>query len=85
MVAYSLTWRPALLIEPLPQGSRVFGKVPSVIYLEIKPRGTLLNYAHGTANSVDPDRADHRGLSDPGLCCSLWPICLRGSDPCGIY
>ena len=47
------------------------GRVPSVIYLEIKPRGTLLNYAHGTTNSVDPDRAVHRALSDPGLCCTL--------------
>ena len=45
--------------------------VPSVIYIEIKPRGTFLNYAHGTANSVDPDRAVHRDLSDPGLRCSL--------------
>ena len=46
-------------------------RVPSVIDFEIKPRDTLLNYAHGTANSVDPDQAVHRGLSDPGLHCLL--------------
>ena len=47
------------------------GRVPFVIYLEIKPRDTLLNYAHGTANSVYPDQTVHRGLSDPGLHCLL--------------
>ena len=82
MIGYLLPYLEACISRRAPGFSD--GSVPSVIYLEIKPRDTLLNYAHGTTNSVDPDQAVYRGLSDPGLHCLLWPICTRGSDCCGI-
>ena len=59
------------------QGMSTIDNLMRPFHMYFKTRCTLLNYAHGTANSEDSNQAVHRGRSGPGLHCLL-DLFVRG-------